>query len=143
MPELWQQLEVYMQAVQAEADASTLHALYSQLPNVPIDKGVLEKSQRVGVVPVTWAWSDVGSWRALADLHPQDSAGNSVVGQHIGRDATGLIVYSPDRLVATIGVSDLIIVQTDDVLLICAKERDQEVREIVEFLRQRGSTTYL
>jgi len=65
------------------------------------------------------------------------------VGQHIGRDSTGLIVYSPDRLVATIGVSDLIIVQTDNVLLICPKDRDQEVREIVQFLQQRGDTTYL
>src|SRR5262249_60056535 len=93
--------------------------------------------------PVTWAWSDVGSWRALTDLHPQDSAGNVVVGQHIGRESTGLIVYSPERLVATIGVSDLIIVQTDDVLLICPKDRDQEVREIVQFLQQHGPTTYL
>jgi mannose-1-phosphate guanylyltransferase len=143
MPELWQQLTVYTQAAQAEADAATLHALYSQLPSVPIDIGVLEKSARVGVLPVTWAWSDVGSWRALADLHPQDSAGNTVVGQHIGRDTTGLIIYSPTRLVATIGVSDLVIVQTDDVLLICSKERDQEVREIVQLLQQRGSTTYL
>jgi len=142
-PDLWQQLVAYTQAAQAGADAETLLASYAQLPNVPIDIAVLEKSSRVGVLPVTWAWSDVGSWRALADLHPQDSAGNVVVGQHIGRDATGLIVYSPERLVATIGVSDLIIVQTDDVLLICSKDRDQEVREIVQLLQQRGDTTYL
>jgi mannose-1-phosphate guanylyltransferase len=92
---------------------------------------------------VTWAWSDVGSWRALTDLHPQDKAGNIAIGQHIGRDTTGVIVYSPERLVATIGVSDLIIVQTDDVLLICPKDRDQEVREIVQILQQHGRTTYL
>src|SRR5215510_5756485 len=142
-PDLWQQLVAYAQAAQAGADAETLRASYAQLPNVPIDIAVLEKSSRVGVLPVTWAWSDVGSWRALADLHPQDSAGNIVVGQHIGRDATGLIVYSPERLVATIGVSDLVIVQTDDVLLICPKDRDQEVREIVQFLHQHRHTTYL
>ena len=133
----------YTQAVQAGADAETLLAFYAQLPNVPIDIAVLEKSSRVGVLPVTWAWSDVGSWRALTDLHTPDSAGNIVVGQHIGRDATGLIVYSPERLVATIGVSDLIIVQTGDVLLICSKDRDQEVRDIVQLLQQRGHTAYL
>ena len=143
MPDLWPHLVAYLQAAQAGADAERLQTSYAQLPNVPIDIGVLEKSSRVGVLPVTWAWSDVGSWRALADLHPQDSAGNIVVGQHIGRDSTGLIVYSPERLVATIGVSDLIIVQTGDVLLICPKDRDQEVREIVQFLQQRGDTTYL
>ena len=143
MPDLWQRLVAYTQATQAGVDAEMLQASYAQLPNVPIDIGVLEKSARVGVLPVTWAWSDVGSWRALTDLHPQDSAGNIVVGQHIGRDSTGLIVYSPELLVATIGVADLIIVQTDDVLLICPKDRDQEVREIVQFLQQRGDTTYL
>jgi len=143
MPELWQQLVAYAQAAQAGADAERLQASYARLPNVPIDIGVLEKSARVGVLPVTWAWSDVGSWQALTTLHPQDSAGNTVVGQHIGRDSTGLIVYSPERLVATIGIADLIIVQTDDVLLICPKDRDQEVREIVQFLQQRGDTTYL
>jgi len=92
---------------------------------------------------VMWAWSDVGSWRALSELHPQDEVGNVTVGQHIGRETTGAIIYSPERLVVTIGVSDLIVVQTDDVLLICAKEHDQEVREIVQFLQQRGDTNYL
>jgi len=143
MPDLWQPLVAYTQAAQAGADAETLQAAYTQLPNVPIDIGVLEKSSRVGVLPVTWPWSDVGSWRALTDLHPQDSAGNIVVGRHIGHDSTGLIVYSPERLVATIGVSDLIIVQTDEVLLICPKDRDQEVREIVRLLQQHGHTAYL
>jgi mannose-1-phosphate guanylyltransferase len=143
MPDLWQHLVAYTQAVQAGGDAERLQTLYAQLPNVPIDIGVLEKSSRVGVLPVTWGWSDVGSWRALADLHAQDSAGNIVVGQHIGRDSTGLIVYSPERLVVTIGVSDVVIVQTGDVLLICPKDRDQEVRELVQILQQRGQTTYL
>jgi mannose-1-phosphate guanylyltransferase len=143
MPELAHKLTAYVQALQAGADAETLTASYAQLPNVPIDIGVLEKSTRVGVLPVTWAWSDVGSWRALADLHPPNESGNIALGQHIGRDTTGVIVYSPERLVATIGVSDLIIVQTDDVLLICAKDRDQEVRDIVQHLQQQGRTTYL
>src|SRR5262249_35673985 len=72
MPDLWQQLVAYAQAAQAGTDAELLQASYAQLPNVPIDIGVLEKSARVGVLPATWAWSDVGSWRALTDLHPQD-----------------------------------------------------------------------
>lgn len=143
MPALWQQLQAYTQALYAGAAATALRDAYAQLPNVPIDIGVLEKSSRVGVLPVHWAWSDVGSWRALADLHPPDAAQNVVVGQHVGRDTTGTIIYSPTKLVATVGVSDLIIVQTDDVLLICPKERDQEVREIVQRLQQEGQTTYL
>jgi mannose-1-phosphate guanylyltransferase len=76
-------------------------------------------------------------------LHPADAAGNVVVGQHLGRDSRGLILYSPDKLIATIGLTNLIVVHTDDVLLICDKERDQEIRELVAMLQQQGQTQYL
>ncbi len=143
LPDLWQGLQTYSAALQAGASADMLYRHYSQLPNISIDYGVLERSSRVGVLPVTFAWSDVGSWRSLADLHPADDQRNVVIGNHLGRDSTGLIVYSPDKLVATIGLTDLIIVQTDDVLMICPKDRDQEVRDLVEALQQRGQTDHL
>ncbi len=143
LPELWAGIEAYGAAWQAGASADDLYQLYAELPSIPIDKGVLEHSTRVGVVPVTWAWSDVGSWRSLSDLHPADADGNVVVGEHLGKESTNLIVYSPDKLVATIGLSNLIIVQTDDMILICDKERDQEVKDFVTMLQQRGQTQYL
>lgn len=143
LPALWQGIQAYIAMVQAGASSEALHHQYAQLPSVSIDNGVLEHSARVGVLPVTWAWSDMGSWRALADLHPADHAGNVVIGQHLGRDATGLVIYSPDKLVATIGLSNLIVVHTDDVLLICDKERDQEIRDLVAMLQQRGQIEYL
>lgn len=143
MPTLWQGLQTYMTALRAGASEDILSHHYTQLPNISIDYGVLEHSSRVGVLPVTFAWSDVGSWRSLADLHPQDENGNVVVGNHLSLDSTGLIVYSPDQLVATIGLTDLIIVQTEDAILICPKDRDQEVRGLVQALRQRGQTDFL
>jgi len=143
MPELAQRLDAYLATLHKGASFDVLQEAYRQLPSCPIDIGVLEKSTRVGVLPVTWDWSDVGSWSALADLHPQDAAGNVAVGSHISRDTHNVVVYSPGRLVTTIGVSDLIIVQTDDVLLICAKDRDQEVRDMVQRLQQDGRTDVL
>jgi mannose-1-phosphate guanylyltransferase len=143
MPVLAQQLDVYMAAVQAGATAEALHAAYQQLPSVPIDIGVLEKSSQVGVLPVTWDWSDVGSWRALAELHAPDAAGNVAVGPHLGQATSNTIVYSPNRLVVTIGISDVIIVQTDDAVLVCHKDHDQAVRDMVQLLQQRGDITYL
>lgn len=143
LPDLWQGLQRYVEAQRAAADAEVLEEHYTALRSISIDYGVLEHSSRVGVLPVTFAWSDVGSWRSLADLHTPDSDGNVVLGHHLGRDSTGLIVYSPDTLVATIGLTDLIIVRLRDVLLICPKDRDQEVRELVNTLRQRGQTDYL
>lgn len=143
LPDLWQGLQAYMAVLRAGANADTLFHHYARLPNISIDYGILERSSRVGVLPVTFAWSDVGSWRSLADLHPADENGNVVVGNHLSQDSTGLIVYSPDQLVATIGLTDLIIVQTHDAILICPKERDQEVRELVQALQQRGQTDFL
>lgn len=143
LPDLWQGLQAYTVALQAGKSEDALSHCYTQLPNISIDYGVLERSSRVGVLPVAFTWSDVGSWRSLADLHPVDKNGNVVVGNHLSLDSTGLIVYSPDQLVATVGLSDLIIVQTDDAILICPKDRDQEVRDIVQTLQQRGQTDLL
>lgn len=143
LPELWAGIEAYGASWQAGASAEDLYRQYAELPSIPIDKGVLERSPHVGVVPVSWSWSDVGSWRSLSDLHPADEAGNVVVGQHLDQGSTDLIVYSPDKLVATCGLSNLIIVQTGDVILICDKAHDQEVKDFVTMLQQRGQTQYL
>lgn len=143
LPELWAAIEVYGTAWQAGASAEELYQRYAELPSIPIDKGVLEQSACVGVVPVSWSWSDVGSWRSLSDLHPADGDGNVVVGQHLGQGSTNLIVYSPDKLVATYGLSNLIIVQTGDIVLICDKAHDQDVKDFVTMLQQRGQTQYL
>ena len=143
LPDLWTGVQAYGAAWQAGADEETLYQHYAQLPAVSIDYGVLEQSDRVGVVPASFDWSDVGSWRALTDLHATDDDGSVIVGNHLGQDSTDLIVYSPDKLVATVGVSNLIIVQTDDVLLICDKERDQDVKIFIDRLKQQGQTDYL
>jgi mannose-1-phosphate guanylyltransferase len=143
LPDLWQGLETYWAAWQAKASPEILHAHYASLRSISIDHGVLEHSPRVGVLPVTWAWSDVGSWRSLGDFQAADSSGNVVVGRHLGYESRGLTIYSPEKLVATIGLQDLIIVQTEDALLICPKDRDQDVRELVNLLKQHDQTQYL
>jgi mannose-1-phosphate guanylyltransferase len=143
LPALWNGVQAYGAAWQAGADSHTLYQHYAQLPSISIDYGVLEKSDHVGVVPASFDWSDVGSWRALADLHATDGDGSVIVGNHVGQDSSNLIVYSPDKLVATVGVSNLIIVQTDDVLLICDKERDQDVKNFIDMLKQQEQTDYL
>ncbi|PON18799.1 mannose-1-phosphate guanylyltransferase [Candidatus Entotheonella serta] len=143
LPELWAGIEAYGAAWHAGASDEDLHQQYAALPSISIDNGVLEHSAHVGVVPVSWAWSDVGSWRSLSDLHPANADGHVVVGHHLDQGSTDLVVYSPDKLVATIGLSNLIIVQTDDMVLICDKAHDQEVKDFVTMLQQRGQAQYL
>lgn len=143
LPALWSALQDYWAALQRQASAAELEQRYSNLQSISIDYGVLEKSAQVSVIPVDFLWNDVGSWHALATLHEADSAGNVIIGRHLGQDTTNTIVYSPETLVATIGVENLIVVCTEDVVLICPRERDQDVRALVTLLQQRGQTQYL
>ncbi|HLZ09350.1 MAG TPA: sugar phosphate nucleotidyltransferase, partial [Chloroflexota bacterium] len=113
------------------------------LPKQTIDYGVMEKSDRVVVVPVDIGWNDVGSWGAVYEVSDKDEHGNVLVGRHLAIDTIRSLVYSPDRLIATVGISDLVIVDTGDVLLICPRERAQGVRQLVAILQARGETDLL
>ncbi|MDA3937131.1 MAG: mannose-1-phosphate guanylyltransferase/mannose-6-phosphate isomerase [Actinomycetota bacterium] len=112
---------------------------FASLPAVPFDKAVLEVSARVAVVPAQLEWSDVGSLLALADLDAPDERGNVLVGNITDIDSHDVIAYSADRLVATLGLKDLIVVDTADATLIADRSRAQDVRGIVDALKASGN----
>jgi len=120
-----------------------VNEIFSTLPIQTIDYGVMEKAEKVAVVPVDIGWNDVGSWSAVYDVLPKDSQDNAVVGRHISPDTHHSLVYSPNKLVATIGLEDLIVVDTEDVLLITPRARAQDVRVLVELLKADGDSHYL
>ena len=128
-----------------EAAPAAAESLWGQAPKVSIDYGIMEgaaKAGRVTVIPAEGLnWSDIGSWDALLDVLSPDAQGNVVIGsEHLGLDTTGSLIHSSgsrSRLVATIGVSNLVVVDTPDALFICPRERAQEVRAVVEALRGR------
>jgi len=98
----------------------------------------------VAVVRASFPWSDVGSWAALEPFWADgETGGNAVSGRTLAIESRGCVVDSPKRLVALLGVRDLVVVDTDDVLLVCPKERSQDVRLVVEELRRRGLERYL
>jgi mannose-1-phosphate guanylyltransferase len=138
LPQLAKHLEPVAEILHADALTSALNDVYPRLPSVSIDVGVMERAQDVWVVPADIGWSDVGSWRALGELLPADAHGNVVIGEQRGIDTSGCFIHSPSKLVATIGLSNLVVIETDDVLLICPKERDQDVRKLVELLEREG-----
>jgi mannose-1-phosphate guanylyltransferase len=124
--------------------ARALAAAYRALPAVSIDTGVLEKAARVAVVRARFRWSDVGSWSALEPFWATAGNGrNAVSGRALAIDSRGCVVDSPKRLVALLGVEDLVVVDTPDALLVCRKDRAQDVRLVVEELRRRGLARYL
>jgi mannose-1-phosphate guanylyltransferase len=138
LPQLARDLEPVGRAAAADQQATVIAEVYPRLEAISIDVGVMERAQDVWVVPGRFGWSDVGSWRALSDLLPADRQGNVVVGTHRGLETSGCFIYSPNKLVATIGLAELVVIETDDVLLICPKARDQDVRKLVELLEREG-----
>ncbi|MDH7568864.1 MAG: mannose-1-phosphate guanylyltransferase [Armatimonadota bacterium] len=109
--------------------------VFPRLRRVSIDYGVMEKAQNVYVVESNFLWDDVGSWTALERVLEADDNQNVVRGDLVAIDSTDCIVHSDGGLVAAIGVSGLVIVKTDDVVLVCRKDRDQDVKELVQRLK--------
>lgn len=142
-PALTKQLNKIGKALGTSRANSTLQRVWETVPVETIDVGIMEKSQRVAVLPIDVGWSDVGSWATLLELLPANRDANVVVGEHVSVDTTSSLVYSPNRLIATVGLKDMIVVDTGDAILVCPKDRAQEVRHIVEALKQNNKHKYL
>ncbi len=111
--------------------------MYQQMPRIPIDIGIMEKASKRLVIPVELGWSDVGSWKALSDISPHDEYGNYVSAEYLALDATGNFVHT-DKFTALIGVHDLCVIVREDAILVCPKERSEEVKKVVEHLQQKN-----
>lgn len=116
---------------------------WSKIRRISIDYGIMEHADRVSVIPVDIGWSDIGSWGALLDVLDGDEHGNVATGELLSLDAQGCYVRSGSRLVAAIGLRDLVIVDTPDVLLVCTRERAEEVKTLVNRLAAQGRNSYL
>lgn len=127
----------------AGLEAPTLDAGWRALENETLDYGIMERATRAAVIPLEAGWSDVGSWAALYGLMAHDSADNAVQGNHIGVNTHSSLIYGDKRLIATIGLENMIVVDTDDALLICPQGHAQDVKKIVDELKRRKASKYL
>lgn len=123
------------------AGVAALPELWPRIPDrTTIDYGIMEQSDRVACVPADFEWHDIGSWQSLAERMPLDSNGNAVRGRHLGIETEGCLVFSTgDRLVATIGLDNIVVVDTGDVVLVCPRSRAQDVRSIVDEIKRRAA----
>lgn len=114
--------------------------IYQGIASESIDYGVMERSDRVEVVPAEFGWSDVGSWSALPGLLSADGVGNVALNDTslVSIDSRGCLVHGGGKLVALVGVSDLVVVDTPDAVMVCPLSRAQDVKKVVEELEQRG-----
>ena len=147
-PRLYTQLQEIAAALGSPESAAVLARVWPEIRSETIDVGIAEKSRQLAVIPADFGWSDVGDWEVVADLlaaaHPTPEH-NAVVGPHIGLETTDSLIYSSvaGKLIATIGIENLLIVETPDVLLVCRRSKNQDVKKIVELLKQRGLSGYL
>ena len=116
---------------------------YRALPTEAIDYAVMERTHNLLVVGAAFEWHDIGSWADLHDILRQDEAGNFVEGDSVLIDSKNCMIHSPHKLVAAVGLEDMVVIETEDAILICPKARSQDVKLIVERLKQMGKTEYL
>jgi len=144
MPNLDSKLSLIKEAWDTPGREETIRRVWPEIEPQTIDFGIMENARQVAVMPAgELDWNDVGSWEALYDLLPADEHGNIVQGsEHLSLGTTGTIVHGKEnpRTVVTIGVKDLIVVDTGEILLICDRSRAQDVRQVVKQLEESGRT---
>jgi len=130
-------------AAREAGDEPAAAELYARLPVEVVDRSVMEKTERLLLVPARFDWVDIGNWAELGDRVHADAHGNSVEGDSVLIDTTGSLIFGDRRLVAAIGLEDMIIVDTEDALRVCRRDRAQDVRRVVEALKRARKTRYL
>ena len=143
LPDLYGGLMEIEKALGTKREKKVIKDVYSRIEGISIDQGIMEKAKNTAVIPCDIEWNDVGTWMALYDILEKDNFNNAVVGKHIGIDTDGCVIHSPKKIVATIGMKDIVIVATRDAVLVCPKEKAQDVKKIVELLKSKGLKEYL
>ena len=143
MPELYASFLTVYDALGTPAEKAAIEELYPTLVSISIDYGIMEKTSGVYVIPAEFGWNDVGSWDALSEVFPVDETGNVIRAEDVlAIDTKNTVINSTNgkRLIATLGIEDLIVVDTPEALMICPKSRAQDVKKLVEELKRRGRT---
>jgi mannose-1-phosphate guanylyltransferase len=146
LPDLHNSLVIIAAALGTPGEEEVLRAEWKGIRRVSIDYGIMENADNVAVIPVELGWSDIGSWASLLDVLEGDEGGNVFQASTVALDTERTLVRSElgrDRLVAAIGLEDMIVVDTPDVLLVCPRSRAEQVREIVKRLEAEGALNYL
>ncbi|MCS7464256.1 mannose-1-phosphate guanylyltransferase/mannose-6-phosphate isomerase [Paenibacillus doosanensis] len=144
MPDMHDVLETLKKAFQTDTDRNQLiRNEFYKMPDQSIDYGIMEKVSNIYVIPCVFGWDDVGSWTALDRINDRDENGNVIKGNILNLDTKRCIIESNGKLIATLGIEDLIIVDTEDVTLICTKDKAQEVKLLLKELRTQKLDQYL
>ncbi len=143
MPETYLGLVKIREAIGAEEEGSVLQAEFQKMRSISIDYGILEHADDIYTVPGSFGWDDVGSWLALARINPTNEYGNVLSGNLITIDTKNSIIQGGDKLIETVGVQNLIVVDTPDAILICQKGNAEDIKKVLENLRICNRIEYI
>lgn len=143
MPEMHDVLETMKTGFKTPKRDEVIKQEFFKMPDQSIDYGIMEKASNIYVIPCVFGWDDVGSWTALDRINERDEYGNVIKGNILNLDTKRCIIESNGKLIATLGIEDLIIVDTEDVTLICSKDKAQEVKLLLKELRAQKMEKYL
>jgi mannose-1-phosphate guanylyltransferase len=143
LPDVYAGLEQLQSCIGEKDEREKIGEIYPTIPAVSVDYGIMERATGVLTVPGEFGWNDVGSWDMLGVLHEADGDGNVTVGDCVLAESCGNILYSSGRTIAVVGVKDLVVAETADAVLVCPKERAQDVKKIVEKLKAEGKKELL
>lgn len=135
IPDIYAGIEEIVDHYEMSDYDDVLDALYSGMKSVSVDYGIMEYAEDIFTIPGNFGWDDVGSWRAIERINKTNEYGNVINGDVISIDTNNCTVIGKNKLIATIGIEDLIIVDTDDALLICNKNNTQDVKKVIETLK--------
>ncbi|MBQ8460427.1 mannose-1-phosphate guanylyltransferase/mannose-6-phosphate isomerase [bacterium] len=114
---------------------------FDKMPNISIDYALMEKSKNIAMAELKSDWKDLGSWKSIYEVSPKDKNNNVFVGHVLDKDSKNSFIYSSSKLVATIGLEDTVVIETEDAILACKKDKTQEVKQIYETLKQQHDGT--
>lgn len=145
LPEIAELFEAEKSSFNTASEKESIEKIYPQCSNISIDFGIMEKAENVYIIPSSFGWSDLGTWNSAHDNMEKDYLGNAVAGNEVMViDATRCMVHAPNnKLVLLQGMDDYIVVDTDDVLMICKKEKEQEIKQYVAEVKRNKGDKYL
>ena len=143
LPEMYEGLETIKAAIGTEAQESVLKETFPGLQSVSVDYGIMEKAQNIYTLAGTFGWDDVGSWLAVGRIQKTNEFGNVVSGSVVSVNTRNCIIQGGSKLIATVGLSDIVVVDTEDALLVCNKENAGEIKKVLESLKITNQYQYL
>jgi len=143
IPELYDGLMEIEKSLGKKWQAEVIKKVFCQIKSISIDYGVMEQSQNVCVLKGDFDWNDVGSWDEVYKISSKDEDENVIIGSHFAKDTKRCLIDSPYRFIAALGVEDLIIVDSGDALLICRRDKAQDVKDLVDALKRKNLEQYL